>query len=277
MATLGRVTSSPSSHHGPDEPHADVGREPLHEAIASARDERRGGISVSTLAIAAGAAAVASYIVSHVWGQGTILSAALTPVLVTLVAEFLRRPVERVSATAQRVAPIAPLHPRAAPTPGPQPPSRLPPPPTAPAFPPGPPPAPDPTQWSPVTYAEPERPAWRPRWGLILTTGLLAFAIVVGVFTIPELVLGHSITGAGGPTTYFSSGSRAPSAPTRTVTVPAPTSTTPAPPPVVTVTTPSTTQTAPQQTTPTTDTTSTVPTTPTTPTTPSVQTTPTTP
>ncbi|MEA2298371.1 MAG: hypothetical protein QOF77_1307 [Solirubrobacteraceae bacterium] len=245
--------SSPNhSDRDPEEPLAEVGREPLHEAIASARDERRGGISLQTLLVAAGASAVASFTVSHLWGAGTVLSAALTPVLVALASEFLRRPVEHVSATAQRVTPARPIPGAPGRAAQAEPPAARP----------APPPAPD--DWAPVNYGEPRPAGWRPRWRLVLLTGLLAFAIVVGVYTVPELLVGHSISGASGSTTLFS-GPSAPAPQTKTDTTPTnPTTTTQtttaAPPTTTTPTTPSTTDTAPQQATPPTDTTQTTPT-----------------
>jgi hypothetical protein len=224
------VTPTPPSGHTPEDPLAEVGREPLHEAIASAREERRGGISARTLGVAAAASAVTSYTVSHVWGSGTVLSAALTPVLVALVSEFLHRPVDAV-------ARVAPIHPRT--TAGP---------PTGEQHPPRPadPPTRAEAEWAPVSYGETAPPAWRPRWRLILVTGLAAFALVVGIFTIPELVVGHSLTGAGGSTTYFSGPSPSPPA------AHAPIQTTPATTP--TTTTDTTTTTAPTGTTTTTTT-----------------------
>ncbi|MGI8803877.1 MAG: hypothetical protein ACR2KV_17225 [Solirubrobacteraceae bacterium] len=182
------MVPTPPPERTPEDPLAGVGREPLHEAIASAREERRGGISARTLGVAAAASGVASYTVSHVWGSGTVLSAALTPVLVALVSEFLHRPVDAV-------ARVAPIHPRT--TAGPPKGELRPPRPADP-------PTGTEADWAPVSYGETAPPAWRPRWRLILLTGLAAFAIVVGIFTIPELVVGHSLTGAGGSTTYFS-------------------------------------------------------------------------
>ncbi len=251
------MTPSPASPPDPvpGAPLAEAGREPLHAAIASARQERRGGISVGTLTVASAASAAAAFTASHLWGSGTVLSAALTPVIVALVSEFLRRPVDRVSAT---VAPIIPRPPGSAE-------------PLAPPEPPlGPPTAVEQTGWTPVNWgAEPSRAGWRPRWRLVLATGLLAFAIVVAFYTVPDLVVGHSITGAGGPTTLFSSGGghaapatttpTTPTAPTQTVTVQVQTTT---------VTVPATTPTTsiPTATTPTdTTTTATTPPTATTP------------
>ncbi|MEA2265325.1 MAG: hypothetical protein QOE27_908 [Solirubrobacteraceae bacterium] len=268
----------------PEEPLAGAGRAPLHQDIATARDERRGGISIQTLTVAAAASAIASFTVSRIWGAGTVVSAALTPVLVALASEFLRRPVDHVSASAQRVVPVvAPALVRPSSARGQAPPAPTRPEdrasgvgrPPAPGEPPPSPSPPPQAEWAPVSYADPPAAAFRPRWRLVLMTGFLAFAIVVGFFTIPDLILGHSITGAGGSTTFFS-GPSSPAPPTRTVTVqttPTPTSTA-ATQPTVTVTVPTTTDTAPQLTPPPTDTTQTTPTTPTTQSAPTTPTTP---
>jgi hypothetical protein len=218
------VTPSPPSPPNPvpEEPHAEIGREPLHEAIASARQHRRGGISIGTLSVASAASAAAAFAASHLWGSGTVLSAALTPVVVTLVSEFLRRPVDRVSAT---VAPIVP-RPAASGSPGPAEPAE--------------------TDWAPVNYEATPRAEWHPRWRLVVLTGLLAFAIVVAVFTVPELLVGHSITGAGGSGTFLSGGVKAaPPAgtPTTTTTTTTPTQTVTVQVQTTTVTVPATTTT----------------------------------
>lgn len=230
----------PYPNQVPDEPLAEVGREPLHQAIAGARDERRGGISVQTLGVAAAASAAASYAASHLWGPGTVASAALTPVVVALVSEFLHRPINKVSATAARAAPLPPRPPGSRAVPGRE----------------APPLTPDPADWTPISYGPPApQPRWRPRWRLVLLTGLTAFAIVVGVYTVPDLVLGHSITGSGGATTFFSSGSSTPTVqvPVQTVT-PAPPAAAESAPTTSTDTTPLAPQAAPQPTTPTTGT-----------------------
>ncbi|MEA2126019.1 MAG: hypothetical protein QOI80_2801 [Solirubrobacteraceae bacterium] len=59
--------------------------------------KRSSDIDLWTLAIAAVASAVAAYVTSQFWAGGTLVSAALTPVIVALVKEALNRPVERVS------------------------------------------------------------------------------------------------------------------------------------------------------------------------------------
>jgi hypothetical protein len=70
---------------------------------AERRDDRLGGrISLQTLIIASLASAAASFAASRIWGPGTLISAAATPVVVALVSEFLRRPVQTVSTTAKR-------------------------------------------------------------------------------------------------------------------------------------------------------------------------------
>jgi hypothetical protein len=63
-----------------------------------------GGLSVQTLLISAAAAAAAATIVPMIWEQGTIFATAMTPVVVALVSEGLRKPVQHVSTVAPRVA-----------------------------------------------------------------------------------------------------------------------------------------------------------------------------
>src|SRR5215208_2042003 len=62
-----------------------------------------GGLSIQTLLISAAAAAAAATIVPMIWEQGTILATAMTPVVVALVSEALRKPVQHVSTVAPRV------------------------------------------------------------------------------------------------------------------------------------------------------------------------------
>src|SRR5215208_8081541 len=63
-----------------------------------------GGLSLQTLLISAAAAVVAATVVPMIWERGTILATAMTPVIVALVSEGLRKPVETVSSVAPRVA-----------------------------------------------------------------------------------------------------------------------------------------------------------------------------
>ena len=177
-----------------------------------------------TLAIASASSVVAAVLVSKLWGPGTIIGAAATPVIVTFVAELLKKPAQkitvvRVSSTGTQV------HERTAP----------PPPPT-----------------SPGAEAAPERGERRSRRPLVfaLATGLVAFVIATVVLTSSELVFGDASLASGG-TTVFGGGTpersttreeepEGPTGPTETTTVPAP-----VPPPAETVT-----ETAPEETTP---------------------------
>lgn len=68
---------------------------------------RRGGLSPATLAIASAASVAAAYVVSRVWGPGTVYGAAATPVIVALVSELLHRParaIESVRRTRDTIA-----------------------------------------------------------------------------------------------------------------------------------------------------------------------------
>ena len=58
--------------------------------------EKSGGLSVTTLLIASASAAAAAVVVPLFWQRGSIVAAAITPVIVTLVSESLRAPVTKV-------------------------------------------------------------------------------------------------------------------------------------------------------------------------------------
>jgi hypothetical protein len=268
-----------------------------------------GRISLQTLIIASIASAAASFAASRIWGAGTIVSAAATPVVVALVSEFLRRPVQTVAETAKKVpavqtslptvkriiaTPIGPTHApeQATPTPPQQATPTLPqqatptPPeqatPTRPEQ-----PSADTAQRPPANARprpsdvpeEPDRPPeaaaasapvvepeatkttaerWRPRWRLAIVTGLLAFAIVVAIYTVPDLLAGRSITGNGAPTTFFGGTTTVSkkTTSTSTVTTTSPTTTvTKTSPTTVTKTAPTTTSTSTSTSTSTTSTT----------------------
>jgi hypothetical protein len=66
---------------------ATVGRD-----VTSDRPQARSGLSVTTLMIASASSLAAAIVVSKLWGGGTLIGAAMTPVIVTLVSEGLRRP-----------------------------------------------------------------------------------------------------------------------------------------------------------------------------------------
>ena len=219
------------------------------------QDNRRGrGVSLQTLIIASVASAAAAFGASRIWGTGTLISAAVTPVVVALVSEFLRRPVQTVAETAKKVQTVQPLptvRPRANATPEdptdvPHDRERVTADPTdrgEPHSPPGPPgrrrrvdPA---AAVTPVadaaTIPGAKASTWRPRWRPAVITGLLAFAIVVALYTVPDLLAGRSVTGNGQPTTFFGASPKV-----NKKTSPTTTATTPTPATTVTKTTPPT-------------------------------------
>src|SRR5215210_4977714 len=59
--------------------------------------EKSGGLSVTTLLVASASAAAAAMVVPLVWEGGGVVAAAITPIVVALTSEALRRPVEKVS------------------------------------------------------------------------------------------------------------------------------------------------------------------------------------
>lgn len=117
-----------------------------------------GGISVVTLIIAAAASASAAFVVSRVWGSGTLIGAAVTPIIVAVVTELLRRPATRL-------------------------PDLRTPPPTGGRSPAG--PAEPPVH---VYRAAPEARHWR----IVAVTALAAFVIGVGLYVVLDRLAGGS-------------------------------------------------------------------------------------
>jgi hypothetical protein len=226
---------------------------------AEREDNRAGsGISLQTLIIASVASAAASFAASRIWGPGTLISAAATPVVVALVSEFLRRPVQTVSTTAKKfpaAQSLPAVRKRTIATPADPTRVQRDPPITAP------PTSPSGQQAHPRRRAEPpaaftpdvesgtvkhtEADGWRPRWRPALATGLVAFAVVVALYTVPDVLAGRSITGNGQPTTFFggSANVKQTTGPTRTVTITPTTTITKTAPRTTTTTTPATTHT----------------------------------
>jgi hypothetical protein len=175
------------------------------------KKERSGGLSLQTLLISAGAAVAAATIVPLFWEQGTLFATAMTPVVVALVSEALRKPVERVSAVAPRVARrpatgaavrrYEPESTRARDAAGvgargrgherfdPLPPARR---------------ADAPVLREDDPYGLRGAGRRRPRVRIAILTGLLAFMAAVAVVTASELALfGGSVSGERGRTTIF--------------------------------------------------------------------------
>jgi hypothetical protein len=137
-------------------------------AMGSSSDD--GGLSVKTLVISGLSAAAAAVIVPLLWEPGTLIATAVTPIVVALVSEALRRPADRVRRAAPVIAKKA-----------------------------SPPPAGD-------ASGTPEHaPAGRnrvPRLKVALITGGVAFAVVAVALTATEILAGGSMTGHGRTTLF---------------------------------------------------------------------------
>lgn len=145
------------------------------------RPERGGGLSLTTLLLASLSSATAALLVSRFWEGGTVVSAAVTPIVVTLVSEALRRPTERLSQAARPLAEAA--RPRAR--------GRR-----------------APVEDVPRFGAEGPPPrvygGRTVRAQAVVITAVLAFVIAAVAITLPELVLfGRSVGGGEERTTYF--------------------------------------------------------------------------
>src|SRR5829696_8610677 len=71
--------------------------------MAEEPKQQSSGLSIQTLVISAAAAVAAATIVPMIWERGTIIATAMTPIIVALVSEGLRKPVQHVSAVAPKV------------------------------------------------------------------------------------------------------------------------------------------------------------------------------
>jgi hypothetical protein len=74
-----------------------------------AKNDNGGGLSLATLAIASASSLAAAIVVHHFWQAGAFVGAAVTPVIVALVSEGLRKPVDVVKAkTTVNPPPVVP-------------------------------------------------------------------------------------------------------------------------------------------------------------------------
>jgi hypothetical protein len=64
----------------------------LRADVSQDREKPKAGLSVTTLMIASLSSLAAALVVSRLWGGGTLIGAAMTPVIVALVSEGLNRP-----------------------------------------------------------------------------------------------------------------------------------------------------------------------------------------
>jgi len=167
------------------------------------RSSQRGGegLSLQTLVIAALAAGTAAVVTSYFWQRGTLISAALTPVIVAVVSEMLNRPAQTVrraarsarsTTPARREVPLAHGAGAGSPSEGP---SRELPAPREPS-------AAGMSEYK-VYRSESKRPRLgRIHWKIVLATAALAFVIAIGALTLPELLFGSSVSGSNS-TTFF--------------------------------------------------------------------------
>ena len=166
------------------------------------RSQTGGGLSLKTLVIAGAASAIAAFVVPLVYEPGTVFAAAMTPIIVTLVTELLRRPADTVSAvakrttavpsvTARRVRPVQEPHEEFDPLapPPPEDVARL------------------RTQATQRTVHAPRRRLTSRQWRLALATGVLAFVCAVAFVTASQLLAGKSLGGDNANSTTFFSGS----------------------------------------------------------------------
>ena len=164
-------------------------------------EEKSSGISIQTLAISAAGAVAAAVIVPMIWERGTLIATAMTPVIVALVSEGLRKPADRLTAatkTVRRSATGASVR--------------------DPDFEPLPAGERDVAVSDDDPFGLRSRPPVRHHWKLALATGAVAFVIAVVGLTMSELVFGGPATKDGGNTTFFSGSSEKTPTPTPTAT-----------------------------------------------------------
>ena len=145
--------------------------------------QQQGGLSITTLAISAAASVAAAIVVHEVWKGGAILGAAITPVIIAIVSETLRKPVDRVTSIREVRRTRTQVAPGEVPPPAPEPQDRF-------------------GIWQDST------PWWSRRGTKLgLATGLIAFAIGAIALTGTELIFGDSVGSGGSSTTVFGGGS----------------------------------------------------------------------
>ena len=80
---------------------ATVGRD-----VTQDRKQAKPGLSVSTLMIASLSSLAAAVVVSRLWGGGTLIGAAMTPVIVALVSEGLNRPAKAIGTVPKAIGTV---------------------------------------------------------------------------------------------------------------------------------------------------------------------------
>jgi hypothetical protein len=166
--------------------------------MSSAQSGASEGLSLKTLLISASAAAVAAIVVQQFWEKGTLVAAAMTPVIISVVSEALKKPVEKISevSTWRRTPDGTAIREAVPARRGPE------------SFDPLPPEerdvAPRVTSEDPYRLYQPRRRPARHHWKIALATGALAFLIAAAVVTASELaVFGESVSQGTRRTTFF--------------------------------------------------------------------------
>jgi hypothetical protein len=153
--------------------------------------EDKSGISVQTLVISSLSAVAAAVVIPLIWERGTLIATAMTPVIVAVVSEALRRPAEKITAVTPRATR------RSATGAAVRAPER---------FDPLPPDerdaAPEVREDDPFGLRASPAPR-RHHWRLALVTGAVAFVIAAVAVTGSELVFGGPATKERGRTTLF--------------------------------------------------------------------------
>ncbi|MEA2444537.1 MAG: hypothetical protein QOJ12_1829 [Thermoleophilales bacterium] len=172
---------------------------------------------MQTLLIAALASGAAAIVVSRIWDKGTIVASAMTPVIVAVVSEMLRKPIESevvrrpVRAVGSVRASRGTWRRGEARPPSGRTPSVMAPPPAGvdeglrhreEGLEPG--PVKVYSTGSNRVVAKPGRR--RLHLKIAIATGLVAFLIAALALTLPELIFGGSVTGGKRDTTYFGGG-----------------------------------------------------------------------
>jgi hypothetical protein len=172
--------------------------------------EKKSGISIQTLVISSCAAVAAAVIVPLIWERGTLIATAMTPVIVAVVSEALRKPAEVISTVPSRL-PRRSATGAALRSPGAYEPATE-------RFEPLPPTERDlePETRPDDPYGLRSSPRMRHHWKLALATGAVAFVIAVVALTGTELVFGGAATKDNGRTTFFGSRSTPTATPTAT-------------------------------------------------------------
>jgi len=74
--------------------------------VSQNRKQAKPGLSVSTLMIASLSSLAAAVVVSRLWGGGTLIGAAMTPVIVALVSEGLNRPAKAIGTVPKAIGTV---------------------------------------------------------------------------------------------------------------------------------------------------------------------------